>query len=48
MSRFALRLPLSVITERGQGGEVNARSLNWFHHQWVWAGFPLSVLTAGD
>ncbi len=27
MSRFAFRLPLSVITERGPGGEVNAWSV---------------------
>ncbi len=30
MSRFAFRLPLSVMTERGPGGEVNARSLIGF------------------
>ncbi len=30
MSRFAFRLPLSVITERGPGGEVNARTLSGF------------------
>ncbi len=30
MSRFSFRLPLSVITERGPGGEVNVRSLIGF------------------
>ncbi len=30
MSRFAFRLPLSVMTERGLGGEVSVRSLIGF------------------
>ncbi len=43
MSRFAFRLPLSVITERGPGGEVNTRSLIGFTITEICTYFAASV-----